>query len=246
MTPSSQIDMTVLKQEIIIPEEPMEIPIRLKIEGENTNSPFLGLNYNESYGVSINGIDGRIYVTAKWVKGNEYYYYYTFKRLGTGDKVTIPEGSKVIIQQSHNENYIPIIFVGENEEPFDNPEKIYQNIDLLIETTTNLNNRFIVMSFFQDERKGLIEEAESLLREKFGDNYINVRKLLLDVGTYENYHYSLTETEIAKIEIGEIPYSIMKNNVTMSDIGNELLAKIVYDKMTDIGYFKELLEVSTQ
>lgn len=85
------------------------------------------------------------------------------------------------------------------------------------------------------ERMPDIADINAALAEEWGDNFLDIRSYFLTEGL-EAAGITPTEEDLANIERGEIPASLLSDGLHGNDHFYRLLAEQVYQKIIDLGY----------
>lgn len=190
--------------------------------------------------VSINGIEGIITIEQESYAAADYKYYFT--RITHGDAVTIPQGTVIQTQGSVlYTGYIPIIFIGENGGYKDGAELIAQQQAIIKHQEEGVGReRYIIVG----SHSGTAEERaeiESLMEKTYGRKYINLREYMVTEGLSDA---GLTPTSVDNelMEAGACPASlrVSAEDVHFNSAGYELIGKLIYKRMDELGYFNEV------
>ena len=76
----------------------------------------------------------------------------------------------------------------------------------------------------------------------FGDKYVNLRELISTNGLQIMGMTPTTEDLIA-MEAGSVPPSLMSDEVNFNANGYEVIERIVFDRMEQLGYFDSVLKL---
>ena len=93
------------------------------------------------------------------------------------------------------------------------------------------SNKYIIISF-TDPSSPQIYNA---LKENFGDNFIDIKTYFLNQAL-EDAGIEPTEEDLKNIAEGRLPASLRRDDVHGNEIYDELLAKLVYDRIVELGY----------
>ena len=87
-----------------------------------------------------------------------------------------------------------------------------------------------------------MEAIDSAMMQAFGSHYVNIRKYLLADGMTDA-KFSVTKEDKVVIQQSMVPISFRSNSVTGADLNGsayKLIGKLVYDRMSSLGYFDEV------
>ena len=192
--------------------------------------------------VSINGIEGIITIEQESYAAADYKYYFT--RIAHGEAVTIPQGTIVQTQGSVlYTGYIPIIFIGENGGYRDEEELIAQQQAIIKHQEDGITQeRYIIVG----SHSGTAEERtkiENLMEKTYGRKYINLREYMVTEGL-SDAGIEPTKVDDELIAVGACPASlrVAAEDVHFNSVGYELIGKLIYRRMDELGYFNEVKE----
>lgn len=218
------------------------------------------LSYNISTGsksmvntVTIAGVEGTLSsevitegtadeTTGETVQTQVRAWYFT--RSKTGDEVTFTTPRAIITNAYRNlRNAIPVIWMGQNDAPLHDGSYITQG-DALKRAEQMIavlpHNKYIVMDLPSGSDSDAANRAQNFANA-FGCHYINIRKYICDYGM--NYITSLgaeitaSDSDTANLEAGAIPSCLRTDGVHGNYWYYQIVAKAVYDKGLDLGYW---------
>jgi len=233
----------VVSEAFTIPAE-KNVPVEIKFTSEDGTAvaPLrqggAGLEW-----VSIDGIRGTLNIVQESHLADTFSY--TFTRTEAGEAKEVAVGTEIVTRASTEElNYLPIVYILGNK--YDgNVDKLISQQRALIERQTESNHpdRFIVIGFRHNSTSNLVEEVA--MEAEFGDRFINLRLYLSTVAIYEA---GITPTlqDYQKMAYGMSPSSLMSDSTHLNDKGYELLARLVYTRMDQLGYFDEIRAAAAQ
>lgn len=190
--------------------------------------------------ISINGIEGIITIEQESYTAAEYKYYFT--RTAPGDAVIIPQGSVVQTQGSTlYTGYIPIIFIGENGGYNDGAELIAQQQAIINHQGAGISRERYIIVGSHSGTAGERAEIESLMEETYGRKYINLREYMVTEGL-SDAGIEPTDVDNELIAAGACPASlrVAAEDVHFNSVGYELIGKLIYKRMDELGYFNEV------
>lgn len=184
--------------------------------------------------VWIGGVKGRIRVhQASPYEGD---FSYSFVRSSKGKKTFVPAGTEIITAGSQSyTDYLPVIFMGQNGHYSDVQDLIRQHRMLI---DRHSDGRFLVIGISSGNAAGNAE-MEKAMEEAFGRQYINLRdymctRAMADAGL------EATEADLARMAEGSTPLSLHaspEDTIHFNATGYELIGKLVYARMDELGYF---------
>ena len=151
---------------------------------------------------------------------------------------TLKEGSIVNTYAMKNlrNKYANIFFIGQNGG-FDDVADLISQLKAMI--AFSKSKRYIVISFHKPN--GVIKtisrmrEMEDSLNQCFGEHYINLREYMVTRGL-EDAGLEPTQEDKDSIIKGQVPPQIMVDGRHFTSKGYEEIAKLVYEKMDELGY----------
>ena len=187
-------------------------------------------------GITIGGVEG----TMIYNKDDSTYY---FTRNEAGEEVEITELTQVATEGMINRtnNDIQVIFIGSNNKP--NLNSIHDIISLqkkMIEYSDT--DKYIIVGY---TAKPLIPELvaiNDLLEETYGDKFLDASEYFT-TKALEDAGIEPTEEDLANIAQNQIPSSLLAfwhngqpDDLHGNEIFNELLGKLIYEKIVELGY----------
>lgn len=225
----------VLASKANIPETRTRIPITIESE---TGEPVSPLRFSAvgMETVTIAGVEGKLTISQESSNSMNYTYYFT--REVIGNAVIAPKGT--IVETAASKKYkehIPVILIGATGGWNTSYELVNENLAMVEDY-----DKYIVLGL----PTGTTESRytmEALMEETFGDNYINLRKYLCENGL-EDAGITPTREDLNNIEEGIVPASlrVTVDNDHLNDAGYRVVAKLVYNKMEELGYFDSIVE----
>lgn len=243
----------------IYPTEDVIIPksgsVTFKITSSNGDIALLSKKYGGWNPCTLGGIDGKI--TDYKVSGTtnpKDLISITFTRDEDGEETYITTETELIVEAQREKADWNIIFVGTNGG-WDSDNKTYSeyvNSGSKGEELANLINDMIDNTHFREKciviglavgnNAEKYENVNATLKKEFGNNFIDIKAYFTDEEKLTNANVVLTEQDIQDIEDGYIPRSLKKNNVLtdlhFNEKGYELLAKLVQEKLNELGFNK--------
>lgn len=168
----------------------------------------------------------------------------TFTRLKAGMEMSIPAGTEVkTFGTLYNNDFtdVMIIYMGTNAG-WDKNETLLTQIDDMIAHFGK--SKYIVISPCSGnhvrDTTGIqnIQALETLMSEKYGNKYINLREKMI-AGVLEFNGLTATEEDTSRMAIGQIPRSVLasaSDDTHGNDYFHKYLAKLVYDKLVELNY----------
>ena len=89
------------------------------------------------------------------------------------------------------------------------------------------------------------EELEQRMQETYGEHYINLREYMSTAGP-ETAGVTITETDRLQMAQGIVPDCLRSDNVHYNKEGYELVAKLVYERLQELGYYDGIVDATEQ
>lgn len=218
-----------------IPKDTSRVEITLKSSNGKSVAPLrqgdAGVNP-----VIINGIKGKIDIEQEPGNSSEYTYYFT--RSEPGDSINVKDGTEVITSATDTyKDYINIIFIGQNGGWDDYNDLISQQKSIISKLDKN-KEKYLILGLTtgtSDERYDL----EQVMANEYGNKYINLRKYLSSNGM-QDANLKPTSEDLEDMKKGAVPASLLVDEVHFNKIGYELIGKVVYDRLIELEYFKDI------
>ncbi len=132
-------------------------------------------------------------------------------------------------------SYLPIIFLG-GEISLDDPE----NMIAVQRQYIAEHDRYIVVGATTGNREQM-SALEAAMTAAHGDKYINIREYMSTKGL-PSLELEITGFDREAMNEGRIPPSLLKaDGIHLNDNGTRLLAYVTYDRMSELGYFNEII-----
>lgn len=230
----------VVEKEFTIPEtSEEEVEIKLSSSNGNDVAPLrqgdLAMNP-----VTINGVKGTITIDQEDYTSENFTYY--FKRLSSGESILVDDNTIVETDSSEKyENFVPIVFMGTNGGFSSNANFISQ-INSVLDMDKS-NEKYIVIGLTTENRYN--GDLEKMMESEYGERYINIKEIISDSGL-ERAGIKPTAEDIEAMKKGEIPPSLLSDDIHFNSIGYDLIGNIVYERMVDIGYFDNILKLKNE
>lgn len=188
--------------------------------------------------VTIGGIEGTLTVVQESYYSEEYSYCFT--RSEAGEETTVPVGTEIITAASSQYlDYITVIFIGTNGG-FSTPEDLISQQRAIIEHQIANKDRFLIIGIHTGWMEDRIELEEAMVKE-FGNKYFNLRDYMAKHGMYDA-GLEPSEEDIIDMLDGRTPDGITTDGVHFKPVGYTLIAKQIYKRMDELGYFNEVRE----
>lgn len=189
--------------------------------------------------VEIDGIEGVIVLEEGMQGGTDYQYFFT--RNEKGNSQTIVAGTQIITSGSKNyQGFIPIVFIGNNRD-YGTVEELFDYLSASVTDNTTGGGRFIIIGL-PTLTGDFAMEVEDKMTLEFGEQYINLREYM-STRALKDADIEPTESDIQLMENGQAPASLMYDDIHFNSIGYRLIAKLVYLRMDELGYFDEVRAV---
>jgi lysophospholipase L1-like esterase len=219
---------------------------KVKITIKSSNGSDVSLLRQEDVGVNpvtIYGVSGIISIQQVSDKIQEFTYY--FNRTEPGPPVNVEDGTIMTTAATNSvdyQNYIPIVFMGQNGGWSEKPEELISQIKSIV-NMDKWNDKYLVLGL----TSGTAESRANLelaMNAEFGGRYINLREIIAKSGL-EQLGIDATEADLNAMNAGSIPPSLLSDEVHFNSSGYTFIAQAIYDRMIELGYFdtiKELIE----
>ncbi len=168
---------------------------------------------------------------------------YFFTRNEPGEEVVITELTQVATEGMVNRtsNDIQVIFIGSNNKP--NLDSIHDIIALqkkMIEYSDT--DKYIIVGYTAKPLVPDLVKINDLLEETYGDKFLDASEYFT-TQALEDAGIEPTEEDLANIAQNQIPSSLLTfwsngepDDLHGNEIFNELLGKIIYEKIVELGY----------
>jgi lysophospholipase L1-like esterase len=101
----------------------------------------------------------------------------------------------------------------------------------------NLNHdKYIIIGLTSKSYHNDVEEKNKQLWANFGNHFLDIRRYILDYGL-EDLNIAPSDNDNIAIVDGEIPPSLLTDNVHFNESGYELISRLVYKKGQELGYW---------
>lgn len=218
-----------LAEDITIPTEKKAVMMKLVDDEGDT---FGGLPAKGSFScfVSINGIQGK--AIRKSTEGKTSY---EFTRLYKGEQVLVKSGTKLTYDfVNRYEHYIPVIFMGTNGG-WNTIEELIQQQQMIIDVFPENRDFIIIGLTYQHYVKD--KDLEEAMEDHWGEHYINLREYLSGQGIYDA-KLKPTSSDLEQMKQGIVPDIIRTDKVHYTEKGYQVLGKLLYQRMQELGYFE--------
>lgn len=215
-----------VKNECVIPAE--TVPVEIELIGSNGKS-IAPLKQDETGEKGINPcyIDNiKGIITRKTVDGADCYY---FTRSEAGTEQVIVAGTDIITEGMINRREdILIIWIGQNGG-YNSSAALAGVISSMINYLTYNDKQYIVLGSAHNSW------TDEWLSNAFGEHFLPLHEYLLTNGL-QDMDITPTEEDEEDIAAGIVPASLRQDSVHFNDTGYELIGKMVYNKMKQLGY----------
>lgn len=220
----------VLSDELIIPEGKIEVEIKFRSQNGNSVGPLLqGKSGMET--VTIAGVEGVIVYNNK--KGA-----YFFTRSSSGNSVVVPTGTEIVTSGSKTgKDYVTVIFIGNSDGDVD-PAILVEKQNAIINAQKRNKERYIIIGLHTGTSASR-SDMEQLMKSTYGNKYINLREYMSSQAL-EDAGISPSSEDKKRMALGQTPRSLLVDNIHFNSTGYALLGNLVYERMDELGYFKEI------
>lgn len=220
----------VLSEQITIPGDRTTIEIKFKSKnGSNVHPLMQGTAGMES--VEIAGVSGVI----EFDKTTQEYL---FTRSANGAITTVEAGTEIITSGSKvGKDYVTVIFMGQNDTKLV-PEELIAKQKAILNSQGRNKDRYIIIGLHTGTKDSRAE-LETAMTSAFGSHYINLREYMATEGL-KDADIEATSEDLALMTEGSTPKSLLNDKINFNAKGYELLGNLVYERMDELGYFKEI------
>ena len=231
----------VVQRNFVIPAEVESVTIYLASQNGSTVQPLMAGNAGMNP-VTIAGVEGTI---ARIYKNGQYIYQFT--RLEAGEEVAVPKNTEILTAAATEyQNYLHIIWMGAYDQTM-SADKMVENVKKLLARQTQNSDRFLIIApcalggSWSAQMVRTLDSIDSAMSQTFGNHYISLRKYLISDGM-RDAGLSESKNDATAIKAGCVPESFRSSasGVDMNAVAYELIAKLVYDRMDQLGYFDEV------
>lgn len=209
---------------VVIPENPMEVPIVIKdIYGDICNIKVSNERNGGLNPCRINGVEGTLSATGQG---------YAFKRTEKGEAIEIkhpvPVKTKGAIDRK---NDIQIFFVGK-EQKYD----LEKTVDIYKKMVGYLNpviKSYIIIGPIEGDNASM-NDFDKRMKKEFGRNYISIREYISKYAVSE-MNISLSSEDMALLEKGAVPKAFMEDEYIFKAETNEYIASIIYERLMELN-----------
>jgi lysophospholipase L1-like esterase len=153
--------------------------------------------------------------------------------------VSVSAGTEIITAASKkNLDYFTVIFIGQNGG-WDDPAELIEQQRAIINHQSANSDKFIIIGLHTRtayER----EMLEAAMVTEYGRRYINLREYMSSNGI-KDAGLKATREDFEMMVEGRTPPSLLaKDGVRLTPKGYELVGQLVYERMDELGYFREV------
>ncbi|MCO7175565.1 SGNH/GDSL hydrolase family protein [Sporolactobacillus kofuensis] len=219
-----------------IPDDTSKVKINIKSSNGNQVAPLRqgdgGINP-----VTIDGVKGTISIEQDSVSSKNFAY--NFQRLGTGISKEARDGTVVKIDsQSKFENYVPVVFMGQNGG-YASPDDLIKQIHSILNLSKS-NKKYLVLGLTSGNAVNR-SELEKAMENEFGKKYLNLREFISKNGI-KLAGLKPSSADKQAMSEGAVPPSLLSDQVHFKSYGYEIIGKAVYERMNKLGYFNGILK----
>lgn len=221
-------------------------------------SKILPLKYNQRCdggmrNVTIGGVEGVLEMDDETSSFEDPLY--TFTRKDVGEEVKIKKGTQIISESmTEYKDYIPVICMGESGLWDNDPKKLIQQQQAVLNTSNN-KDKFVIIGLFsspmqetdldleEDEQKELVlkrsKQLDKALQEHWGDHYVNIRELLCSdtaLKKLEKAGVEVSDEDKADMAKGIVPKVLKTDQYYLNGYAYDIIGDAVYEKLVKLGY----------
>lgn len=236
----------VVKSDFVIPAGTESVPVSIESQNGSAVAPLTAGSAGVNP-VTIAGIQGTLTRTANtqgWSTSS-----YQFTRLEAGAETPVAKGTEVVTACTEQyRNYIHVVWLG-TYGTFTSPEKLVSETKALLQRQNVNTDRFLVIGpctyggTWSPSLTYSMDAIDSAMLQAFGNNYINLRKYLIEDGL-RDAGITASKTDTNNINMGLVPDSFRSNagGADLNGVAYDLLGKLVYERMELLGFFDEVRE----
>lgn len=236
----------VVKSDFVIPAGTESVSVSIESQDGSPVAPLTAGSAGVNP-VTIAGIQGTLTRTANaqgWSTSS-----YQFTRLDAGAETPVAKGTEVVTACTEQyRDYIHIVWLGTYGN-FTNPEKLVSDTKTLLQRQDVNTDRFLVIGpctyggTWSPSLTYSMDAIDSAMLQAFGNNYINLRKYLIEDGL-RDAGVTASKTDTNNINMGLVPDSFRSNagGADLNGVAYDLLGKLVYERMELLGFFDEVRE----
>ena len=160
---------------------------------------------------------------------------YKAKRLESGKGLILTRPTRVhTLGESQNQN-ISVIWVGTNDiQSWKGISWITDYIDAMVDHSKN--KKYIVVGLTSKSLHPDVATKNGTLQRKYMEHFLDIRTYILEYGLLDA-NITPTEADTSAIESGEMPPSLLADNVHFNDKGYDIIANQIYKKGVELGYW---------
>ena len=255
MARAGAIDIMV--KEFTIPENIEQVEVKIYASDDSVIAP---LRYGTRWdggmtNVTIAGVEGALSIDENTMSFENPIYYFT--RSDEGEAVDVKEGERVI-SDSMTEyiDYIPVVSMGDHGG-WNSFDELIEQQQAVIDSSSN-NDKFVIIGLFSvplteeqletvkdDEKakadliKANNEEFDKVMKEKWGEHYVNAREYLCSnvaLEKMQNADVEITIQDKVDMSNGVVPGALKHDANTLNGYGYDIVGDAVYQKLVDLGY----------
>lgn len=147
--------------------------------------------------------------------------------------VAFPAGTRIETRAARcYRNFLPIVLMGANGQ-FETVDELLLQHRALLSFYRVPAGHFLVLGMHLGEARFLREEEEKF-SGFFGRNFLNVREYM-STDALRDAGVSPTETDLSDMRAGRTPESLLFDGLHLNGLGYELLGKLVYRRLLELG-----------
>lgn len=162
-----------------------------------------------------------------------------FTREDVGSVVNINRPTNVITQaMKTRRNGICIIYSGTNDNPTTETAKnTIAKIRSMVDYENYIDKKYIVLGLHINNTINKdIDTVNMMFLREFGVHFINVKEYMVKYGLVDA-NIAPTEIDNEYINNGNVPPSLMSDNIHWTGEANKIIAKLIYEKGVELGYW---------
>ena len=231
ITARSGAEPLFLSKDVLLPEDTSPVEIELE---DKTGRRLVPLMYMDSgfNSCTLNGIEGTL--ENKFPGSKEGIY--SFRRTAPGEPSSVPKGSKLIPASARLcLDHIPIIFMGTNGG-FSSYEELIEQTDAVIRyRSAGAGGKYVVVGMYNGKAEWL-DGYDQMMYRHYKEHFISLRSFLAFHGL-DSAGLLYKEEDLNAMDSVSVPPSLLSDQVHLTKDGYEVLGRLIFDKMDELGYF---------
>lgn len=163
---------------------------------------------------------------------------HSFTRSEAGEETYLSELTQITSKvDTFNKNSIAIIYTGIYDDNIqdDVQSTIAYQKQIIDKIGTD---KYLVIGLTSKRTFEYVDDVNAVLKDAYGDHFLDFRSYLLENGL-DDANIEPTDEDLDDIDNGYIPSSLLQDNLINGNAEfNELLAKCIYSKLSELNYIE--------